>query len=257
MSNYLDDFLFLARLLAECNQLMQQFLDLCQEVGFPISVDKMVWTTLQIVFLGILLNGQTFTLSIPLEKCIAAQDMLQRLLKKKKATVWELQQLCDYLNFLIRAIFPGRVFTRQMYSKFAGITQAKAWIMARSRNEPNTHISISKKLKPYHHICLDREFKLDGEVWLQFLSMDSMTAVNRPMIDLARQPVPPTDLNFYSDASTNPELGFGCIYNNRCWIGEQWEPNFIHSVQPSIEYLELFTLCAGIFTWEHKLAGAL
>ena len=253
LSNYLDDFLFLARLLAECNQLMQQFLDLCLEVGFPISADKTVWATLQIVFLGILLNGQSFTLSIPLEKHTVAQDMLQKILQKNKVTVRELQQLCAYLNFLTRAIFPGKVFTRCMYSKFGGIMYKKAWTVRKIKKEPNSPVSISKKLKPYHHICLDHEFKFDAEVWLQFLSMDLSTVVNRPMIDLAKQPVPPADLNFYSDASANPELGFGCIYNNCCWIGEQWKPNFINSVKPSIEYLELYALCAGVFTWEYEL----
>ena len=58
MSNYLDDFLFLAKLLTECNRFMQQFLILCREVGFPILDDKTVWASLQIIFLGILMNGQ-------------------------------------------------------------------------------------------------------------------------------------------------------------------------------------------------------
>ena len=70
LTNYLDDFLFLARLMSQCNHLMNTFLSLCAKVGFLISVEKMVWTILQIVFLGILLNGNTFTLSIPLEKRI-------------------------------------------------------------------------------------------------------------------------------------------------------------------------------------------
>ena len=31
------------------------------------------------------------------------------------------------------------------------------------------------------------------------------------------------------------------------------EPNYIKDCKPSIEYLELLVLCAGIFTWEHCL----
>ena len=38
--NYLDDFLFLAKLLIECNNLLQKFMDLCAEIGFPLSLDK-------------------------------------------------------------------------------------------------------------------------------------------------------------------------------------------------------------------------
>ena len=59
-------------------------------------------------------------------------------------------------------------------------------------------------------------------------------------------------LNFYSDASANGDLGFGAIFKNR-WIFGQWEPNFVADVQPSIEFLELYALCAGIITWQEEL----
>ena len=125
MSNYLDDFLFLASLLATCNDLMENFLELCHEVGFPISLDKTHWAALRIVFLGILLDGKFLTLSIPLEKRICEQHLIEKFIHKRKATVRELQQLCGYLNFLNRAVFPGRVFTRRMYAKYTEICNIK------------------------------------------------------------------------------------------------------------------------------------
>ena len=67
------------------------------------------------------MDGATFTLSIPLEKRECAVVMLKSLVDRKKAKVLKLQQLCGFLNFLNRAIFPGRAFTRKMYSKFAGV----------------------------------------------------------------------------------------------------------------------------------------
>ena len=42
---------------------------------------------------------------------------------KKKATIKELQLLCGYLNFLAKAIVPGRTFIRKMYSKFANFIE--------------------------------------------------------------------------------------------------------------------------------------
>ena len=63
------------------------------------------------------------------------------------------------------------------------------------------------------------------------------------------------DLQFYSDASASETLGFGCVLMNRHWIGEMWEPGFIKKTKPSIEYLELFAVCAGIITWERKLSN--
>ena len=82
--------------------------------------------------------------------------------------------------------------------------------------------------------------------------MDYQNVVNRPMIDLAVGPISALDLGFTSDASTSVNLGFGCTLGNS-WIYAQWEPGFIDRVQPSIEYLELFALCTGIFTWEYEL----
>ena len=158
LTNYLDDFLFLARLLSECNALMRQFLELCNEVGFPISTNKTVWASLQVVFLGILMNGQTFTLSIPLEKRQAAQDMIKKMLSKRKVTVKELQQLCGYLNFLTRVIVPGRTFTRHMYSKYAEVTSLPGFHQKKQGTENR------KQLKPHYHVNLDAKFRLDCEV---------------------------------------------------------------------------------------------
>ena len=69
VTNYLDDFLFIALTLIRCNQLINGFLLLCNEIGVPISAEKTVWGTDLIVFLGILLDGRNLILAIPNEKC--------------------------------------------------------------------------------------------------------------------------------------------------------------------------------------------
>ena len=114
INNYLDDFLFVAATLLLCNYLIQEFLDRCEELGVPIAFDKTEWASLKIVFLGILLNGQTMSLVVPEEEQLRAVNMIQLLLnrRKAKATVKEIQTLCGYLNFLNKAIVPGRAFTR-------------------------------------------------------------------------------------------------------------------------------------------------
>ena len=37
------------------------------------------------------------------------------------------------------------------------------------------------------------------------------------------------------------------------WLFGQWETGFINNCEPSIEFLELFALCAGLFTWNNKI----
>ena len=72
------------------------------------------------------------------------------------------------------------------------------------------------------------------------------------MIDLLAMDMTSEEICFCSDASASSELGYGCIYQTK-WISGIWESEFIREEKPSIEYLELFALCAGLFTWESLL----
>ena len=251
VTNYLDDFLFLALTILACNFLIQSFLNLCQEIGVPIALDKTEWASECVVFLGILLDGRHLMLRLPMEKRQKAIAMLQKMVDKKKSTVKELQQLCGYLNFLCKAIFPGRPFIRRMYAKYSKIMKIP------SRNcykEAETALEAFS-LKQYHHVRLDAEFKADCKVWLQFLADEQLyTTVNRPMIDLLAMDITSEEICFCSDASASSVLGYGCIYQTK-WISGIWEREFIQKEKPSIEYLELFTLCAGLFTWESFLTN--
>ena len=235
-----------------CNLMISEFLKMCNEIGIPIAEEKTEWASPWVVFLGFLLDGVWMILAIPEEKRIKAINLLTQLSEKKKATVKELQVLCGFLNFLSRAIHPGRVFTRRMYAKFSKVLDIKTF------DTESNAVSIGKSFsfKQYYHVKLDNEFRSDCRVWLQFLKEDDRDAVpviNRPMLDLDVSLVA-NQIRFCSDASAAENLGFGCIYKKR-WLFGQWEPNFIRSRKPSIEFLELFALCAGIFTWKESLAN--
>ena len=156
-------------------------------------------------------------------------------MNKRKVTVKQLQTLTGYLNFLCKVIFPGRAFTRRMYAKHSMLTD---------KNSPT-------RLKAYHHMSLDREFRFDCEVWRYFLSGKLGNVVCRPMIDLTGH-VTAKQLNFYLDASANSLLGCGAVFDSD-WLFVQWEPGFIEHKNPSIEYLELYGVCAAVLTWGHKL----
>ena len=241
VTNYLDDFLFIALMIIRYNNLAQQFIELCGTIGFPIAFEKTEWASQVITFLGILLDTKNFILSIPLEKRNRAESMLQLLLSKNKATIKELQALCGFLNFLGRAIFPGRAFMRRMYAKFSPKQSGKM--------RPGRQFM----LKPHHHVHLDKEFKRDSEVWLSFLQSELSRVVNRPMIDCAEKTFA-CDIGFYSDASAVVDLGFGRILKDQ-WIFGRWGIEFMCQEKPSIEFLELFALSAGILTWREQLSN--
>ena len=242
VTNYLDDFLFIALTIIRCNYLIQEFLNLCGNLNIPVSSEKMEWGAELMVFLGILLDGRNLTLAIPTEKRDKVIKLLQEMIDRKKATVKELQVLCGFLNFICKAVFPRRTFTRRVYSKFRRFIKFGA-----GHKFDSFQMQISK-LKQHHHVHLDKEFKTDCKVWLTFLSGNLASVVNRPMIDILGQVDTSKDICFFSDASAAKTLGFGAILN-REWIYGMWPEGFIENQKLSIKFLELFTLCAGVLTW--------
>ena len=234
ITNYLDDFLFVDISEKSCNQMVNTFLDICNRICLPVAEDKTEWASFHIVFLGILILGDSMMLSIPLDKRDRALATLNRLADSKKATVKQLQNLMGFLNFLSRALHPGQTFTRRIYSKFTKILEDK-----------------TGKFRQYHHVRLDKEFKFNCEVWHLFLMNTDSSVVCHPLID---NEVFETsqDLDFFSYSSARPDLGFGAVFNKH-WLFGMWPPGFIKECQPSIAYLELFGLVAGVLAWEKEL----
>ena len=247
VTNYLDDFLFIALTLMGCNAQINPFLELCAEIKLPVSLEKTEWANTLTIFLGILLDGISHTLGIPIDKRNRAINMLQEMLHKKKVTIKQLQTLCRFLNFLGKAILPGCTFTRCMYAKYSGLVKTTRQEMEWS----GLKLQNLKALKQDHHIRLDREFKIDCAVWLKFLSENFAESVNRPMVDLLDKSTTSEEIASYSNSSTSKRLGFGCILNMQ-WIQGFWGSDFVTKNKPSIEFLELFALVAGILSWENK-----
>ena len=215
ITNYLDDFLFVALTKLLCDAMITEVLILFEEVGVPISDEKTEWGAIRIVFLGILLDSEFILLAIPEEKRNKVITLLKLLLNKNKATVKELQTLCSYLNFLNKAIYPGHAFVRRMYARCDKII-----------NQEKGEIKGKFKFRQYHHVRLDAEFKADCKVWLEFLTQEHLSkVVNRLMID-TKGSITAQQLRFYSDASASENLGFGCILD-RNWIVGKWDMQFI------------------------------
>ena len=77
LTNYLDDFLFLAACAQICNHYISQFLKICKTINCTIADDKTEWGTTRIVFLGVLLDGHFTLLVIPEEKRTKALNAVQ------------------------------------------------------------------------------------------------------------------------------------------------------------------------------------
>ena len=129
-----------------------------------------------------------------------------------------------FLNFLCRAVIPGRPFTRRLYFVGKGLT------------------------KPYHHTRLTSEIRKDLKMWLQFLRHPSVYC--RPFFDFCTE-LRADCINFYTDATRNFNLGAGGVCG-RSWFVVKWHKQFMEFAQPSIEYLELFAVTVGVLNWVHR-----
>ena len=232
VTNYLDDFLFIALDEQKCNQMVRKFIELCNLIGCPLSLDKTEWAATNMIFLGLLLNGRTYSLSIPFDKKERARQMINFAMDKKKVTIRFIQRLTGTLNFLNRAIVPGRTFTRCMYDK----------IKTKGNN--------GLPLKQYHHVNLGVDVLRDCAIWKTFLDgVDSMPMqMCRPFMDLSTT-CSSIELDFYTDASLNRKLGYGGVFDKKFWIIGKWGEKFVVDEKPSIEFLELYALVAAVLTW--------
>ena len=223
--NYLDDFFFAALLKLLCDKQIQGFLDVCDEIQFPVAMEKTFWGTTVLVFLGLLLDTERQLVCIPVEKIDKAFEMIEFFIDRshKKVTVLQLQQLCGYLNFLCRSIVPGQAFTMRLYSLLSG---------------------KCSKLQPHHHLKLKEENCLDLQVWKTFLLTPQ--AFCRPFMELGD--LQASEIQMYSDASG--KIGFGALCGTSWTFGE-WDKDFLKQ-EPSIEYLELFAVAVGILNWIHR-----
>ena len=163
--NYLDDFLFISESEETCNAMVRTFLLLCERIGCPVSLEKTEWASKIIIFLGILIDGERKTLAVPQAKRIKALNLINWALSKKCVTIHFIQKLTGTLNFINKAIVPGRAFTRKMYLKLR--------LCDREGN----------KLKQYHHVRLDQDFLNDCAAWKIFLEDQNAGKLSRPFID--------------------------------------------------------------------------
>ena len=224
--NFLDDYLFAALMRVACNEQVKVFMDVCQKIRFPFSEEKTYWGTNHLTFLGLLLDTLNQCVCIPAEKIEKAKSMIGDILAKgnnAKVTMKQLQKICGFLNFLSRCVVPGRVFTRRLYAYTSGAN-----------------------LKPHHHIRINKEMRLDLTMWYTFICHPTIYC--HPFMDFSEVLVA-EKIFLYSD--TSGKIGWGVI-SDKDWMHGTWNKVFLEDKNPSIEYLELFALLAGVIKWLHK-----
>lgn len=214
----LDDFLFVApppRVL--CQTDLNRFLEMANNIGIPIKIEKTFQPSTCMVFLGLELDSEQMEIRLPVDKMIKIKSLLAEFRQKKRATLRELQSLIGVLNFACAAVVPGRTFLRRI-------------------------IDLTKGLKAANHFRkLTNEAKADIKVWEVF-----MENFNGTCILLPSEWESSVTLNLYTDSSN---IGFGG-YLGCQWFAQKWPEEF---KKFHITVKELFPIVLAVELWGHIL----
>jgi len=177
--SYIDDFLVIASQAdgEAAAQVFQLVLDLC---GVPLDPAKTEVARTSLAFLGIQLDTVAKILSIPEERKAATLERLGQWLRRKSASVKELESIAGTLCFTASILPSGRPFIRRIFALIASARHSKR-----------------------HAATLGPSVRMDLQWWFSLLvHFDG----ERPMIDSQSPPIRPTRMA-YSDASNQAAGG--------------------------------------------------
>ena len=113
--HYLDDFLLLGPPgLPTCQDSMSTMLQVCQELGMPVAMEKSEGPATCLTFLGIELDSSLQQLRLPLTKLQDITSLTKSWLGKRSSTKRELLSLIGKLAFAAKVVPAGRLFLHRL-----------------------------------------------------------------------------------------------------------------------------------------------
>ena len=204
---------------------MSSFKEVCNEIGMPISPEKAVGPVQIIQFLGLTIDTIGMVIKVTEDKRADILTILTKMIQKRKATSLNLQSLAGKLNFLCKAVPASIPFIKNVYDAFTGVPQ-------------------------HWHIDLKGDVLADLRMWKAFLLQFRGW---QPIISSQQRAKDVVEL--YADVLGNPSLGWGAFLPTKgLWMFQQWDQEWFHQFNPSIDFLELYALLARVVIWVPHLS---
>ena len=216
--SYLDDFLLGSQNKRLGKIELQKFLDMCKDIGIPMSEKKTYLPDTTMVFLGIEIDTQKREVRLPLDKVEQCANEIKVLLKRDKTRLRYLQSIIGLLNFACQVVVPGRAFLRRLIDLTRGVRSPMHWI----------------RLKPARDDLL---------MWLDFLESH-----NGRVFFVDEKVMTNHDVSLYTDSSG---LGYGAWFGSAWFFGEWshwWK-------QQHIMFLELYPIVIALEIWGKQLCN--
>ena len=152
--NYIDDFLCVS-LPSKISKIYTRLQGLIEELGLTISSKKLVPPSTQVTCLGIVVNTEDLTVSIPQDKLSTIKDTCKQWDSKTTCIKRELQSLLGSLLYVAKCIKYARFFLNRMLAllrnnfdkKYIKITED----FKQDLNWFNTFLSVYNGVSFFHH----------------------------------------------------------------------------------------------------------
>ena len=229
--HYIDDFLLLHESHEGCKRALAAVLKLFEQLGLPVSADKLEGPSQLMVFLGVLIDTINMTLSLDEKRLQALQEELSLWGKRTSASRQELQSLIGTLAFAAKVVRPGRTFLRRMLDQLKRVPK---WAQS-DRKFP-----------------LAADFQADVLWWTTFVrewNGKSLLTQEQWHED------DPRCVEVHTDACTS---GWGAVHGER-WLAGRWAAKERAEAQrnerDSMPWKELHTVVRAAATWGPGWAG--
>ena len=205
-----------------CMHMLKSFQEICQNLGVPLADEKTEGPTPVITFLGLEIDAARQVIRIPDNKLVKLRAVVDSALSAKKLTLKNLQSIIGSLQFVSKAVPPGRAFLRRLINLTVGLRH------------------------PSHRVRINNESKEDLRMWSKFLSSCNGATIIPDQVWSCNG-----DLQLFTDASGS--IGFAGYFQGQ-WFQGRW-PDSILVLSPSIAWMEFFPIMVAVSVWGRELAG--
>ena len=212
VTHYLDDYFFIGSSKLLCGMFLQTAISSCDYLNVPLALNKMEGPSTVLTYLGIQIDSEMLTISLPPVKLANLLQLLNSWAGRHTCSKKELLSLIGSLSFACKVVKPGRTFLRRL-------------------------IDLSSSVARLADVLVLQEGALlDLQWWSDFVVQWNGREV------ILQAPVTSAQWGLYTDAS---DIGMGGVAGGK-WFSSPWDDKL---VEKHINVKELFAVATAIFTW--------
>lgn len=142
LTSYLDDIIFFNSSKHQCSKNVELACKLLQDLGFVVNYEKSsLIPATSCTYLGLTLDSDSMTLSVPQKKQAAIQEIISKFKTKKQCKIREFSHVLGKLNSICPAVSYGWVYTKKL-------ERARYLALLNSNEDYDACMQISSNLIP-------------------------------------------------------------------------------------------------------------